>query len=179
MAISRAIKRLLRVRELEEEQRRLALEAASTELAKLNGALQAAHQRGRRGRLLIAQSAANVQDRHAGVQEIQAAERFAQVLTPRIAEQEKVVAERRTEYMEKRMERRQAETLIEEAKAREELENSRKAQIALDDWYSNKLYREGAQQKSSSARAAEEERPARHVRRHEMEDPEKKSIEQG
>ena len=167
MAVSRAMRRLLRVRELEEEQRRLALESAAAELGKLNSMIQFTHEQARRGRQLITQSAVlgEVHDRLVGIEEIRTSERYQQVLVPRIAEQEKIVAERREEYMEKRLERRQAETLIEEAKKVEELENSRRAQMALDDWFSNKLYREGAQQESSSKRAAEEEeRTFRHAK---------------
>jgi flagellar biosynthesis chaperone FliJ len=181
MAVSRALRRVLRVRELEEEQRRLALEAASADLNKLRGAMKYAIDRAHRGRQLIALSAASgeLPDRLSGVEEIRTSERFVLVLTPRIAEQEQVVAERRQEYMEKRLERRQAETLIEESKAREELEAGRRAQMALDDWFSNKLYREGGKQKPRSVLAVEEERLATPIQRHPADDIEKKSIDLG
>jgi len=47
MAVSRALRRLLRIRELEEEQNRLALESALGELNRLEYALEATIERGR------------------------------------------------------------------------------------------------------------------------------------
>ena len=181
MAVSRALRRLLRVRELEEEQSRLALEAASSELHKLQSALQHAIGRGRRGRELIGSSAGsgNLADRLAGVEEIRTSERFVEVLHPLIAKQEEVVAKRRQEFMDKRIERRQAETLIDQIKEREAVEQGRRDQQALDSWFSNKLYREGAQQEPSIAHAIEEERPARHLKRHPAEDFERNSTADG
>jgi hypothetical protein len=96
----------------------------------------------------------DLEGRLANMEEMRTSERFSQVLTPRIELQEAVVSERREEFLEKRLERRQAETLIEESAAREALEEGRRAQMGMDDWYSNKLYRE-------SFRAAEKEMPVR------------------
>jgi hypothetical protein len=42
MAVSRALRRLLRIRDLEEEQRRVALESALVELHRLQHSLEAA-----------------------------------------------------------------------------------------------------------------------------------------
>ena len=167
MAVSRSLRRLLRVRELEEEQCRLALEAASAEMNKLRGAMESAIERGRRGGQLISASAGSgeLPDRLAGMEEIRTGERFAALLTPRIAQQEKLVSTRRDEFMVKRIERRQAETLIEKTEQLDAIEEGRRSQQALDSWFGNKLYREGAQQEPSSARAADEDRPARHVKK--------------
>ncbi len=44
----------------------------------------------------------------------------------------------------KRVEHRQAETLIQETEAREAIEAGRRGQQALDGWYSSRLYREQA-----------------------------------
>jgi flagellar biosynthesis chaperone FliJ len=177
VAVSRALRRLLRVRELEEEQCRLALEAASAELNKLQNAMASAFERGRRGRRLIAASAGSgeLSDRLSGIEEIRTSARFVEVLQPHIAKQEEVVALRRQEFMAKRLERRQAETLIEKMAEEQAIVEGRRSQQALDDWFSNKLYREGAQQEPSSARAAEEDRPAKHVKRHSNENLEKNS----
>ena len=43
----------------------------------------------------------------------------------------------------KRVERRQAETLIHETEAQEVIESGRRGQQSLDDWYSSRLYRDG------------------------------------
>ncbi len=179
MAVSRSLRRLLRVRELEEEQRRLELESASAELNKLQGALAGAIERGRTGRRLISASAGSgeLSDRLAGLEEIRTGIRFVEVLTPRIAEQEEQVAARRDEFMVKRIERRQAETLIEEKESRDAVEEGRRSQQGLDDWFSNKLYRQGAEQEPSSARASEEDRPARHVKKRLSENIEKISTD--
>jgi hypothetical protein len=51
--------------------------------------------------------------------------------------------ERREEYLLKRVERRQAETLIQETEARDAIVDGRRGQQTLDDWYSSRLYRDG------------------------------------
>jgi flagellar biosynthesis chaperone FliJ len=144
MAVSRALRRLLRIRDLEEEQCRLALESAVGELNRLESALTAAGERGRRGRRLIDASAhtGELPDRLAGIEEIQAASRFAAVLVPRIAEVEQNVADLRQAFLVKRIERRQAETLIQETEAKDAVEASRREQQALDDWYRNRMHRD-------------------------------------
>jgi len=156
MAVSRVLRRLMRVRELEEEQRRLALENANGDLNRLHETINAAQERGRQGRRRMGEAigGGDLEGRLANMEEMRTSERFSQVLTPRIELQEAVVSERREEFLEKRLERRQAETLIEESAAREALEEGRRAQMGMDDWYSNKLYRE-------SFRAAEKEMPVR------------------
>jgi hypothetical protein len=52
VAVTRALKRLLRIRDLEEEQARLALEAAAADLRRLEQAQQGAQELNRRGRSL-------------------------------------------------------------------------------------------------------------------------------
>jgi hypothetical protein len=47
----------------------------------------------------------------------------------------------REEFLNKRIERRQAETLIEEAKKREAVDQARRSQQSLDDWHRVRLYR--------------------------------------
>jgi hypothetical protein len=54
------------------------------------------------------------------------------------------VAALRQEFILRRVERRQAETLIEETLAQDALEDERRGQRALDDWYRARLYCEGA-----------------------------------
>jgi|ERR1035437_750495 hypothetical protein len=142
MAVSRALRRLLRIRDLEEEQRRVALESALVELHRLQHSLAASVERGRRGRELVTASAntGELPDRIAGIAETLLAARYAEVMTPRIAATELNVAELRLEFLAKRVER-QAETLIRETEARDAAEAGRRGQQGIDDWYSNKLQR--------------------------------------
>jgi hypothetical protein len=145
MAVSRALRRLLRIRELQEEQSRLALESALGELHRLEHALTATFARDRRGRSLIQASAqtGHLTDRLAGLEETRSASLHAAALRPRIDGMGEEVTDRRLEFLSKRVERRQAETLIQETEARDAIEAGRRGQQALDDWYSSKLYRDG------------------------------------
>lgn len=145
MAVSRALRRLLRIRDLEEEQARLALNSALGDLHTLQHALAVTVERYRRGRRLVDESAktGELPDRVAGIEETRTADRFSHALAPRIADAEQDVAALREAYLAKRVERRQAGTLIEEAEARDALETDRRSQQALDDWFRNRLYRAG------------------------------------
>ncbi len=147
MAVSRALRRLLRIRDLEEEQSRLALESGLGELHRLEDALAAAVERDRRGRRLVEASARTGQlpDRLAGLEETRSAGRHAAALGPKIVSMGETVAELREEFLWKRVERRQAEALIQETEAREAVEADRRGQQALDDGYSSRRYREGAE----------------------------------
>ena len=153
MAASRALRRLLRIRDLEEEQSRLALESSLGELSRLQEALRATVDRERQGRRLIESSArtGELPDRLAGLEEAHAVDRLFAVLAPRIAAKEEEVAMRRREYLLKRVERRQAETLIENAEAEETVEAARRGQQVLDDWYSVRQYREKLENDSPAA----------------------------
>ena len=121
MAVSRALRRLLRIRDLEEEQGRLALESALGELRHLENALAAAVERDRRGRRLVEASArtGELPDRLAGLEETRAAGRRSAALGEWIADAELDVAALRQEFLARRVERRQAETLIQESEARD------------------------------------------------------------
>ena len=143
MAVSRALRRLLRIRVLEEEQCHLALESALGDLKGLEHALEGTAGRDRRGRSLVQASARSgeLPDRLAGLQETVTAKRVAALLLPRIASAQTDVSELRQEFLEKRVERRQAETLIEETEACDALEAGRRSQQTLDDWYRSGLHR--------------------------------------
>lgn len=145
MAVSRALRRLLRIRELEEEQGRLALESALGELHRLENALVATFERKRFGRSLVHASAqtGELTDRLAGFEETRSAVLHAAALGPRIDGMGVEVAGRRQEFLLKRVERRQAETLIAETEAQDAIEDGRRGQQSLDDWYSSRLYRVG------------------------------------
>jgi len=143
MAVARALRRLLRIREIEEEQGRLAMENALADLHRLEQALTASGERERRGRRLVQASASSgeLPDRLAGLEESRAADRVAQVLAPRIRDSQQAVAGLREEFLRMRVARRQVETLIEEAEARDAVDADRQSQQSLDDWFSNRLHR--------------------------------------
>ena len=157
MAVSRALRRLLRIRELEEEQNRLALGSASGELNRLEGALTATFERERQGRRLVEASAHSNQmmDRFAGLEEARSASLHAIALGPRIDAKQEEVTARRQEFLAKRVERRQAETLIEETEAREAIEAGRRGQQSLDDWFNSRKFRESGSLEASSLPSAE------------------------
>lgn len=153
MAASRALRRLLRIRDLEEEQSRLALESALGELSRSEQALAATLERGRQGRRLVEASVRSGQflDRLAGLEETRSALRHAAALEGRINAMEEDVAALRLEFLGKRVKRRQAETLIQETEAREAVAAGRRAQQALDDRYGSRLCHEGAEAESRAA----------------------------
>jgi len=70
------------------------------------------------------------------------------------------------EFLEQRVERRQAETLIEETEARDEVVTARRSQQALDDWHRAHLHsagsgkRMGGQPSSISAAKMDRNLPA-------------------
>jgi flagellar biosynthesis chaperone FliJ len=145
MAVSRALRRLLRIRDLEEEQSKLALESAVGELRRMEHSLTASVERARRGRRLVDQSArtSELPDRLAGMEETRSAILHATALVPGIESMKEDVAALREEFLVKRVERRQAETLIKETEAREAIDADRRSQQGLDDLYSSRRFREG------------------------------------
>jgi|SRR5581483_1422544 len=141
--VSRTLRRLLRILELEEEQSRRVLESAVNELQRLERALNVAAERERRGRRLIAASAESgeLTDRVSGVEESHAAMRRAALIAPWIEDAQREAEALRQAYLAKRVERRQAEALIQKAESREAIEAGRRNQQALDDWYLNRVHR--------------------------------------
>lgn len=156
MAVARGLRRLLRIRNLEEEQNRLALESAIGELHRMEIALAAAQTRERSGRRLVAASAltGEVCDRQAGLVESDAARRNASMIATRITTAQMETARLRQRFLDKRVERRQAETLIEEAGARDAMEAGHTAQRSVDDWYRSRLYRDAEKPDVKSGAAA-------------------------
>ena|SRR6202044_3696471 len=137
MAAPRAMRRLLRVLELEEEQCRALMEAAVADLKQLENALTAAGDRERKGRRLVAASVTTgaLADRVAGLEESRLAQMHHLTLKPSIAEAEVIAGSRRQEFLGKRAERRQVETVVEKARADEARDAGRRSQRALDDWF--------------------------------------------
>jgi flagellar biosynthesis chaperone FliJ len=143
MAVSQGLRRVLEIRRIQEEQSEAALNAALGHLRRLETALKLSLDRERGGRRLVAASigTGDMEDRLAGLAETHAGERRAALLKPRIADAEDAVNERRAEFLERRMERQQAETLIEQQEARDALDATRLAQRDNDDWYLGRLLR--------------------------------------
>jgi hypothetical protein len=155
MGVSRAMRRMLNVLESQEEQCRVALESALGDQRRWETALAAAKERNSRGRRLVTASAGTGElvDRVAGVEEVRAARRQAAAVMPKIAEAEQIVAMRRREFLAKRIERRQAETLIQKTEAMEALEAARRSQRELDDWFLSRAL--GGREESREAPPAE------------------------
>jgi hypothetical protein len=141
MPVSRTLRRLLRIVDIQENQSRLALDSAVGDLQRLERSLQATEERARGGRHLVLTSARSgeLPDRLAGLEETRAAVRRAEALAPRIANAELEVASLRAAFLAKRVERRQAETLISETEAKDAVVANRRSQQSLDDWYLNRM----------------------------------------
>lgn len=142
MAVSRVMLRLLRIRELEEEQNRGALESALGELNRLERALEMTCEYDRQGRRMVAESTHTgiVADRMLGLMESRAAAERSVQLAEQIAEANEEIAALRDALLRKRVERRQSETLVEGVRARHAVETLRREQHSLDDWFRNRRH---------------------------------------
>jgi flagellar biosynthesis chaperone FliJ len=136
------LRRLFRIRELEEDQSRLALDASLAELRRLESALRGTAQQGRRGREIMDQGlrTGSLDERIAGLEEEASAERLSSALGIWIQELQSKVDALRDVYCVKSLERRQAETLVNEAEARSRIDGARREQAGLDDWYGNRTH---------------------------------------
>ncbi len=146
MRAPKPLQRLLRVRSLEEEHQRRSLESAMARLKTLEMAREAAFELEKQGlrRQTAGMISGSIADRQAGLVEAESAQRRARALAARIAATEDEVTARRQEYLGKRLERRQAETLVEEAAARDQVESGRRSQQEQDDWYGARARRTAA-----------------------------------
>ncbi len=143
MAVSKALLRLLRVRGIEEEHRRITLETASQQLRNLEKARDAALAREGQGRALTKRSVelGELLDRISGLVETAAGRSQAHSLSSQIEVSEAERFRLQQELFEKRTERRQAETLVEETQALDATAEDRRSQQALDDWYGSRRFR--------------------------------------
>ena len=140
MSASKTLRRLARIRELEEEQSRLALEAAARSREAVASDLLAAHQERRDGRsdLVRGVERSDGLARQSGLVRMEIAARQADLLRPQLDRLDQELARQRDEYLARRTARRQVETLLSEAEQRARLEADRRAQQMLDDWYGRK-----------------------------------------
>ncbi len=153
--VSRALRRLLQLRLLEEDQSRLALESALAELHRLERALESAAERGRNSRELVRRAACtnDLPDRIAGLEEGRAALRQAVSLEGAICKSRLATDSLRENYQSARVERRQVETLLQEARAAADLDTTRRSQQALDNWFGSRCQAA----RSASGRSEREE----------------------
>ena len=123
------------MRQSEEEQLKKGLESAQAERHRLLRAQEALAERDRRGRGLVLDSAhsGELRDRLAGLEETRAAGRLKSALWIRIATAGQKIEQARRCFMAKRTERRQVETLIEQAESRQETLALRREQQEVDD----------------------------------------------
>lgn len=140
MPVSAALRRLLRIRDLEEEQLRVVLESAMADLHALEQALAAARKRQRRGRERVG-AARDAAEHISALVESESGAMHTKTLGGRVADAEREAARLRQQYLSKRIERRQAETLIREAEARDAAEEARRAQQGHDDWFGGRRQR--------------------------------------
>lgn len=124
------------MRALEEELCLSALEAAMNDVRRLDTELETAAERARMGRELVYRSSetGEVLDRSAGLAEVRMAERVAQILKDNLEDAQEIVEVRRAEYLASRVERRQAEVLLQSERKREEVELARRLQQGVEDW---------------------------------------------
>jgi len=146
LSVSSSLRRLLAIRDLQEEQCKLALESALGEFHRLEHALQTTHERDRRGRSLIhaGTQTGQLTDRLAGQEESHSASLHAAALVPRIDAKGDEVEELRRNFQFRRVERRQVETLIQETEQLEAIEAARRGQQSLDNWYSSQKHRKSS-----------------------------------
>lgn len=137
MAVSPGLRRLLGIRRLIEEQEQGALVTARAELSRLEHALEAATTHARRGRELVSRSlqTGNLPDRLAGLAETQTAERVACDVLHALHAAQRKVDQQQQKYLSRRIERRQAETMVHTSDAAEARQALRRTQQALDEWF--------------------------------------------
>lgn len=137
MAASTSLKRLAAIRRALEQHSRTRMEMAIAELHRLEEASSSARERSKRGRrrIALAVSSGECEDRIAGMAEVAAADRVTALLVERIHSAEQHIRELRDAFLARRIERRQAETLLDTQTAQKTLELSRRSQMALDDFH--------------------------------------------
>jgi hypothetical protein len=150
MAISDSLRRLLHIRTLEEEQRKVVLDSALGELHSLEHSLGATRARERSGRQHVAMSSrsGDTTDRIAGLVECESARRNGHMLEARIAKAALRAGEAREEFLSKRVERRQVETVIEEAEDVQDSEAARHDQQDVDEWFSTRRHARSASRRN-------------------------------
>jgi flagellar export protein FliJ len=133
----RDLLRLRKLRETEEQQKKSVLASAFEELHRLESELEFAKSHARRGRALLISSALSGDraDRVAGMEEVAATGRLIDFLTVQLQVAADNVGTLLAEFLAKRIQRRQVQTLLESALTQSIAEERRKSQMLLDDWH--------------------------------------------
>ncbi len=137
MSGTRVLQRLLRLRELQEEQSRVELEAAVGNRNRVAQELAAAASRQAQGRRAF-MAGIYVQDatgRTACSVEMEQAEKTRPRIAARLEAADAEVARQREVFLAHRISRRQVETLVSAEQAALKEEAARRMQQMLDDWY--------------------------------------------
>lgn len=136
MALSRALRNLLKIREMQEEQQKNALESAAAELRMIETALADAHTRQAAAHFgAFAGECVDPLDRRALQLQAETETRRRELLHARRQDSQQVVESERALYLERRTERRQAEAVVDAELLRDHKESERKLQREVDDWY--------------------------------------------
>lgn len=152
MPVSQTLQRLLRIRHLEEEQRRQELATAMGKLNILESALACSAARSREARKLAegGMTSGNLIDRQAGMVESRNALHCAATLQRWISASRKQVEQVRGEWLNKRVERKQTETLVDAEHAQRVAEATRQVQQSLDQSHLARRTRKGLRQTADS-----------------------------
>lgn len=139
------LERILRIRELQEEQKRRQLNGALAKLEALHKTREVAVEMNIRGQTLVRASVSSgeITDRQAGIIEAELACRRTRVLAAHILSAQEHTIELRQEFMTTRLERQQVETLVDLQEVREDIESSRSSQKRIDDWFGARAHRKG------------------------------------
>jgi flagellar export protein FliJ len=137
MAKRNVLERLWRLRELEEEQSRLELEARVAERSRVaqNLAEISANAAKSRGDFLARLGDPDTAARTGALVELEHARRGQTAIRPRLDQAEAEVELQREEFLARRTGRRQVETLLDRVREAARSETARRAQQMLDDWY--------------------------------------------
>ena len=157
MANRRVLSRLLRLRELEEEMSRMELEGAVGDRERVAGELAAAVNRqalGRQG-FLVSIGDPDTAGRTGAVISMEQARELSVRIASRLEAADREVIRRREEFLSRRTDRQQIETLVQREQLTLREEAGRRAQQMLDDWYGRRSPRQ-AERRIKPAIAAPE-----------------------
>lgn len=131
------IRRLCTLRRLEEQHRATLVEEARQTLQGIDGALKRSGEQRDQGRALVTESIAAdcVEDRIAGMEEVENAKRRLRTLLTAKTRVEQQLLQSREEFLSKRTERRQADAVLDVRLQEEARTAERRSQSELDDWH--------------------------------------------
>ena len=137
MPVSKALRSLLKIRHLQEGQEKAALDSALGYLNAVENAIGNSKNREREAREQITQDGsedAEIAFRSSDLQSSIEHQRQSVLAVQQSQTQERVDLAR-ADYLSRRMERRQAEIVVEGAQKREEAVAGRRLQRSIDDWF--------------------------------------------